>query len=90
MKHPLSTEAFADFLGRQPADRQYMYNAIVDCPIARYLRSVYGEEVFVGTANYNVTCNGPDKPMPEGWNDIVRDMPHTYGAAHARAKEVLK
>lgn len=40
MKHPLSDEAFLDWLERQPINGEYEYLSNSDCAYARYLKWV--------------------------------------------------
>lgn len=90
MRHPLSLEAFTDWLATMPADETYQYCYNGSCAIAQYLRACGFRNAYVDPFNWSERPGGPTKRLPHHWNDIAWTEPWTFGAALSRARELQR
>jgi hypothetical protein len=95
VRHPITLEAFADWLERQPAERAYNYTDPYACPIAQYLQA-QGVPAYGVTHNLwhdaNCVSHEFDDRMREaaiGEWDRPRGERWTFGQAARRARELL-
>lgn len=88
MRPIFDNAAFIEWISKQPKDKRYVYNDCHNCLIARYLKD-RGVEGF--NVQQDVVLFGHDNSvvLPDGWNDVAEGKGKTYGAALARARELL-
>lgn len=92
MRHPLSLEAFTDWLATMPADGEYDYTACMTCAFSQYLTAIGLKPAGVGPGYWRQ--RGADslrhRPLPDGVEEIVYTTPWTFGAALSRARELQR
>lgn len=81
MKNMLSLEAFADWAGKQPAEKKYDYSRSQYCAAAQYLQSI-------GVQRYVLSSS----ELPVGWDDALNPFPwqpgqYTFGNLAARLRK---
>ncbi len=93
MRHPLSLEAFAQWLEQQPAAEQYDFPNPYECAICRYLDHIGLARSRVDTDTIYGPDGNPIMALPEYWNDVSKSCQinglSTFGAAAARARALL-
>lgn len=91
MRPIFDNRAFIEWIGKQPQDKRYVYDSCLDCLIARYLkeRGVQGFMVQKDAVLFRNVEDGTSRLLPEHWNAVAEGKGKTYGAAHARALELL-
>lgn len=83
MRNPLSLEAFADWLGTMPAKERYTWAVPRQCAIGQWLR-------FTGfTDEREIGKKSVEMAERNDFGKIVLPEPHTFGAAHERARTIL-
>lgn len=91
MRPLFDNAAFIEWISKQPKDKRYVYNDCHTCLIARYLkdRGVEGFNVQQDVVLFEYAEHGTSTKLPDGWNDVAEGKGKTYGAALARARELL-
>lgn len=95
MRNPLTIESFADWLGKQPAEKWYDWSVTHKCALGQYVETFGG----FGTQDENAAgaildgwrdSSGQFHEYPDKLFDIAVAHPSTFGAAHARALSYLR
>lgn len=92
MRPLYDNQAFIEWIGKQPQGKRYVYDDCVNCLIARYLKE-RGVQGFMVQKDYvlfpDTKVLGTSRMLPDGWNAVAEGKGKTYGAAYARALELL-
>lgn len=79
MRNPLSIEAFADWLEKQPPEGEYDYCSFSRCAISQYCRWLGFKDVWTSARiGFELAHHA-----------VVDCDPQTFGAAAARAREAI-
>ena len=95
MRNPLSLEAFADWLEKQPGEKKYKYISATQCLICQYFNAI-GLDFIALDSRAWCDHNYEDHKLPDHFNDIAHGVGddlwtrHTFGSAARRARELLK
>ena len=79
MKNILSLECVVDWLGTLNPKKRYKYDDNCNCALAQYFKYV-GLPLEKMYSNTWEDFNGAIHPLSIELNDIVAEMPHTFGA----------
>src|SRR5215831_9558336 len=91
---PMSLDTLIAWLEKQPKDEAYCYNSNGACLLAQYFEAMAFEcpWVGIGSVHFGVRdefweCRG-NIALPDGFNSISFQKPHTFGAALKRARKL--
>lgn len=80
-------QQFIEWVGKQPAERSYVYDNTCGCAFAQFLRDCWGmENPSVGASFWAAGPYGDRlvRDLPAGINDAVYAEPRTFGALAER------
>lgn len=92
---PFTLQGLHDWLETQDPSTTYDYTSPSDCLLCRFLKSLGYEEPMVSLVGYRMDFQSDSVNLPEHLNDVsyvgseFENLPRNYGAAFARAKELL-
>jgi hypothetical protein len=89
MRPIFDNRSLIEFLGRKDPAKRYDYMDGSCCLIAQYLQFRGVKDAAVDSKVAVMPGRSSVSVLPDGWNEIARKGPWTYGAALQRAKEVL-
>ena len=67
----------------------YDYLMIDNCAGARFLRHRLGVHVRVGNSNWSKAYSSRCYPLPDGFDEAVREEPHTFAALTGRLRAAI-
>ena len=88
-QNPYSLESLTGWLKGQPGNVAYNYISCTDCLLAQYFTAMGFEEPSIGTSAFRYKGKW-NVPLPEGFNAISQELPHTFGDALKRANSLQK
>ena len=89
MKNPLTIEAFADWLEKQPPEKEYDYSNCRGCLVFQYLTAVGIPITSTGSTTFS-TNDGQEHILPYELDIVAARHPHTFGKAAIRARRPIQ
>lgn len=88
-QNPYSLDSLVSWLERQSANTAYNYISCTECLLAQYFTAMGFEDSHIGTAHFKHK-EGLNVALPDGFNAIAFEAPHTFGDALKRAHSLQK
>ena len=82
----LTTEAFADWCEKHPADEAYVYGDNTGCAYCLYLQSIGVDRPNVGGTSWNSATDDRERDLPDDIVEALVNEPWTFGALSNRLR----
>lgn len=86
---PFSLNSLINWLEIKPVNEAYDYTSCCKCLLAQYFTDMGFENAHLNSLYVNHT-EAKGTLLPDGFNAIAQELPHTYGAALSRANSLQK